>query len=248
MENTTSLQLKNITKLYSNLAVLKNINVNVKNGEVVSLIGPSGCGKTTLLNIIAGVEKESSGTVLINNKNTTNRRGLFGYMPQEPSLLPWRTIEENLILGLDVLPVSKAQSLKKAQSLLKQFGLEKFATYYPSKLSGGMQQRVALLRTFLFNSSFLLLDEPFGSLDALTRQAMQLWLLDVWKKFDSTVLLVTHDIREAILLSDQVYILSSRPGRVVKELNIDLPRPRLPKHLLTTKARNYENKLLKCLL
>ena len=201
--------IKNLSKNYllsnnKTVAALKNFNLKVFPGEFVSIIGPSGCGKTTLFNIIAGVEEQTLGTISLDGNIENSRRGKFGYMFQDPLLLPWRTIKENLILGLDIKKVSKEIAFKKALLLLKEFDLEKYEDQYPSVLSGGMKQKVSLLRTLLFNDSFLLLDEPFGALDQITRQSLQLWLKQVLKKFMTTTLFITHDIREAKLLSDRI--------------------------------------------
>ena len=198
----------NLSKKYiltnnKTVTALKKFNLSVSQGEFVSIIGKSGCGKTTLFNIIAGVEKETSGEISLDGNIENSRRGKFGYMFQEPLLLPWRTVVENIILGLDIKKVPKKIALKKARYLLKEVNLEKFKDQYPSTLSGGMKQKVALLRTLLFNDSFLLLDEPFGALDQITRNSLQLWLKKVLKKFKTTVLFITHDIREAKLLSDR---------------------------------------------
>lgn len=209
MTPVPKLVIKNLSKNYlltNNQVVtaLKNFSLSVFLGEFVSIIGKSGCGKTTLFNIIAGVEEQTSGTISLDGNIENSRRGKFGYMFQEPLLLPWRTVEENLILGADIKKVLKKIALKKARLLLKEFNLEKYADQYPSSLSGGMKQKVALLRTLLFNDSFLLLDEPFGALDQITRNSLQLWLKQVLKKFKTTTLFITHDIREAKLLSDRI--------------------------------------------
>ena len=201
--------IKNLSKNYllsnkKTVTALKNFNLKVFPGEFVSIIGPSGCGKTTLFNIIAGVEEQTFGTISLDGNIENSRQGKFGYMFQNPLLLPWRTIKENLILGLDIKKVSKEIAFKKALLLLKEFDLEKYEDQYPSVLSGGMKQKVSLLRTLLFNDSFLLLDEPFGALDQITRQSLQLWLKQVLKKFMTTTLFITHDIREAKLLSDRI--------------------------------------------
>ncbi|MDQ6659717.1 MAG: ABC transporter ATP-binding protein, partial [Chloroflexota bacterium] len=224
------------------------IDLTVNKGEFVTVIGPSGCGKSTLFNIVAGIDEPTSGEIALDGDPHAERAGKTGYMPQQPLLLPWRTVEENVILGLDVKHIPRKQSLQDAQELLKRFGLLDFAQNYPSTLSGGMRQRVALLRTVLFNSSFLLLDEPFGALDALTRLSLQMWLLDLWQSFHSSVLFITHDVREAILLSDRIYVLSARPARVVRVMEVDLPRPRRQEHLTTEQAVHLEQELVSLLL
>ena len=230
------------------LDALASIDLVVATGEFVSVIGPSGCGKSTLFNIIAGVEKPTSGTIAIDGETSTIRAGKTGYMPQQPLLLPWRTVEENVMLGLDVRRESREKARYEAHELLKRFGLAEFAQNYPSTLSGGMRQRVALLRTVLFNNSFLLLDEPFGALDALTRLSCQMWLLNLWHEIHSSVLFITHDVREAILLSDRIYVLSARPARVLRVVNVDLPRPRKPEHLALEQAIQLEQELMSLLL
>jgi ABC-type nitrate/sulfonate/bicarbonate transport system ATPase subunit len=224
------LAITNLSKTFPatghTVEVLRSLNMEVQKGEFVSIVGPSGCGKSTLLHLIAGLDEPTSGQIIIDGAASGNRLGTSGYMQQKPLLLPWKTVRENVLLGsvLSHLPTERAG--QKADELLKIFGLAGFSGHHPAALSGGMAQRVALLRTILFHRDFLLMDEPFGALDALTRRAMQLWLQDVWEQFKSTVVCVTHDIREAVLLSDRIYVLSGRPAQVVKEVIVDLPRPR----------------------
>jgi ABC-type nitrate/sulfonate/bicarbonate transport system ATPase subunit len=246
------LLVQGVTKIFrtgrQRLDVLASIDLAIAAGEFVSLIGPSGCGKSTLFNIIAGVEQPTSGMITIDGDAEHVRTGKTGYMPQQPLLLPWRTVEENVMLGLDVRHVPRKKARYEANELLKHFGLAEFAHNYPSTLSGGMRQRVALLRTVLFNRSFLLLDEPFGALDALTRLACQMWLLDLWQEVHSSVLFITHDVREAMLLSDRIYVLSARPARVLRIVDVDLPRPRQPEQLALEQAVQLEQELMSLLL
>ncbi len=246
------LLVQGVTKIFrtgrQRLDVLASIDLAIAAGEFVSLIGPSGCGKSTLFNIIAGVEQPTSGMISIDGDAEHVRTGKTGYMPQQPLLLPWRTVEENVMLGLDVRHVPRKKARYEANELLKHFGLAEFAHNYPSTLSGGMRQRVALLRTVLFNRSFLLLDEPFGALDALTRLACQMWLLDLWQEVHSSVLFITHDVREAMLLSDRIYVLSARPARVLRIVDVDLPRPRQPEQLALEQAVQLEQELMSLLL
>lgn len=246
------LEVQDVSKVYREgrrvLEALSGIQLTVARGEFVSLIGPSGCGKSTLFNLVAGVEEPTSGTIALDGEVSRDRTGRSGYMPQQPLLLAWRTVEENVMLGLDVRRVERKKALREAQALLEQFGLAEFAQNYPATLSGGMRQRVALLRTVLFNRDFLLLDEPFGALDALTRLEAQMWLLDLWQQFHSSVLFITHDVREAILLSDRIYVLSARPGRVLRVPEVDLPRPRRSEHLALPAAVQLEQELLELLL
>lgn len=246
------LLVQGVTKVYRNgrrsLEALAPIDLTVAVGEFVSVIGPSGCGKSTLFNIVAGVEQASAGLVAIDGRADVARAGKSGYMPQQPLLLPWRTVEENVMLGLDVRRVPRKQAQHEAHELLKRFGLAEFAQNYPATLSGGMRQRIALLRTVLFNRSFLLLDEPFGALDALTRLSSQMWLLDLWQEFHASVLFITHDVREAIFLSDRIYVLSARPARVLRVVEVDLPRPRRPEQLAWESSVQLEQELVTLLL
>ncbi|HEX7735510.1 MAG TPA: ABC transporter ATP-binding protein [Ktedonobacteraceae bacterium] len=230
------------------LATLNAVDLEVERGEFVSLIGPSGCGKSTLFTIIAGLEQPDTGEVAIDGDARHQRTGKAGYMPQQPLLLPWRTVEENVMLGLDVLRVPRQKAQEQARELLKRFGLIEFAQHYPATLSGGMRQRVALLRTVLFNSQFLLLDEPFGALDALTRLACQMWLLDLWQEVGASVLFITHDVREAILLSDRIYVLSARPARVLRVVEVPLERPRGAEMLGDARAIALEQELVSLLI
>lgn len=208
------------------LPVLEEISIAVMEGEIVSLVGPSGCGKSTLLNIIAGLLLPDRGRLFIRGEEVTGKRGMVSYMPQNDLLFPWRSVLDNVVLPLEIAGTPSGTAREEGRRLLPLFGLEEFADSYPSMLSGGMRQRAALLRTYLIQKDPLLLDEPFGRLDAMTRAKMQIWLLSIWEKMKRTILLVTHDVEEAIFLSDRIYLLSSRPGRVIKEVFVPLPRPR----------------------
>ena len=208
------------------LPVLQGVDLRVYQGEFVSLIGPSGCGKSTLLNIIAGLEEPTRGAIRTDGRPAARRLGAIGYMHQKDLLLPWRTVLDNAILGLELRGEPKTQARRRALEVMDSFGLKGFEKSYPSLLSGGMRQRAAFLRTVLADREVILLDEPFGALDALTRANMQEWLLRLWESWGKTVVLVTHDVEEAVLLSDRVYVLTARPGRVKMVLPVDLPRPR----------------------
>ena len=249
---TSKLQVQGVTKTFhqgrQSLETLASIDLAVEVGEFVTVIGPSGCGKSTLFNIVAGIETPDAGMIAIDGEANSTRAGKTGYMPQQPLLLPWKTVEENVVLGLDVRRVPHKKALVEAHALLKRFGLMDFAQYYPAALSGGMRQRVALLRTVLFNRSFLLLDEPFGALDALTRLSCQVWLLDVWQEFHSSVLFITHDVHEAILLSNRIYVLSARPARVLRVVDVPLPYPRQTEQLASAHAVQLEQELMTLLL
>lgn len=226
---------------------LKEANMKVADGKFVSIIGPSGCGKSTLFNIIAGLIKPSAGQILFDGKNITGQSGHVGYMLQKDLLLPWRTILDNIILGLEIKGISRKTARKRALPLLQKYGLNGFENHYPHELSGGMRQRAALLRTLLYDKDVILLDEPFGALDAQTRLLMQAWLLKIWSDFKKTVLFVTHDIDEAIYLSDDIYVFSHRPGSIIAEVNVNLPRPRGEEALLTDDFMSLKQKLLSLL-
>lgn len=240
--------ITDLSKSFNDLEVLHNITITVAHGQVVSIIGPSGCGKSTLFNIIAGLEEPSSGNIMYEDTKNSKRLGAFGYMLQQPLLLPWKTIEENVCLGLLIKGVPKAQAVTKARNLLTRFSLNKFAKNYPGILSGGMAQRIAILRTVLYNHSFLLMDEPFGALDALTRLEMQMWFLEILKEYHSSVLLITHDIAEAVLISDKIYVLAKRPGKVIRTFTNTLPYPRKRKMLSSKKALSLVSTLEQLLL
>lgn len=225
------IEIKGISKSFKGpegiLPTLENISMSIEKGSFVSLIGPSGCGKSTLFNIICGLITPDTGSVVIEGKNVTGQRGVVSYMPQKDLLLPWMTILDNVILGPVVQGHSKDKTKKQAQELFSVFGLEGFENNFPATLSGGMRQRAALMRTVLCEKPIMLLDESFGGLDAMTRRNMQAWLLGIWERFERSVLLITHDIEEALSLSDKVYVLTERPANVCLELRVELPRPRI---------------------
>ena len=224
------LVIRGVTKRFSHegddVVALDGVDLTAGAGEFVSLIGPSGCGKSTLFNIVAGLEQPSSGLVLISGEELQDRLGASAFMPQHDALLGWRRVVDNVVLPLELRGVKRAQARRQALPLLKRFGLGDFARAWPWQLSGGMRQRAAFLRTVIAGQSLMLLDEPFGALDGITRADLQEWLSGVWAEFGSTVLLVTHDITEAVFLSDRVYVMTPRPGRVASVLVVDLPRPR----------------------
>jgi ABC-type nitrate/sulfonate/bicarbonate transport system ATPase subunit len=205
---------------------ISDISLDVPKGRFISLIGQSGCGKSTLFNILAGLLSPTSGRVLLDGDDITGRAGLVSYMLQKDLLLPWRTVLDNVIFGLEIQGVDRATARKQAAPIMDRYGLGQFKSHYPNNLSGGMRQRAALLRTLLCNNDVILLDEPFAALDAQTRFRMQEWLLTIWAEFDRTILFVTHDVDEAIFLSDEICVLSPRPGRIAERLDVDIPRPR----------------------
>jgi putative hydroxymethylpyrimidine transport system ATP-binding protein len=209
--------------------VLDGVTFGVAPGEFVALIGPSGCGKSTLFNVLAGLVAPDAGHVLADGVDVTGitgPRGACAYMPQQDLLFPWRTVLDNTALGLEVAGVRRPEARRRATALFASFGLAGFERAYPAHLSGGMRQRAALLRTVVQERPVLLLDEPFGALDSLTRTDMQGWLQDVRASFDRTVLFITHDIREAVFLADRVLVLRPRPTSVHCEVAVGLARPR----------------------
>ena len=230
MQSPFRISLGGVGKEFSSrkrrLPVLEDVDFHVTDGQFVAIIGPSGCGKTTLLNIIAGLDQPTAGSVELDGQPAPNRLGMVAYMQQKDLLMPWRTVLDNSILALEVRGVPRKEARQRAESLLEPFGLDGFAKHYPTALSGGMRQRAAFMRTFLADRDVVLLDEPFGALDALTRSQMQEWLMGVWAEMGKTIVLITHDVEEAILLSDVIYVLSGRPGRVRRVVEVDLPRPR----------------------
>jgi ABC-type nitrate/sulfonate/bicarbonate transport system ATPase subunit len=208
------------------LPVLEGVTVTAQPGELVAIVGPSGCGKSTLLSILTGLLAPSRGQVHIGGEEVTGRLGFTGYMPQKDLLLPWKRVLDNAAFALELRGYSRRDARAEARTWFPRFGLAGFERHYPATLSGGMRQRAALLRTILTGRDILLLDEPFGALDALTRANMQAWLLDIWTEVGKTIVLVTHDVDEAIYLADRVYVMSPRPGRILGDISIRLPRPR----------------------
>ena len=224
-----AVQVRQLSHSYAGsppVAAVEGLDLSVASGEFVSLVGPSGCGKSTLLRTLAGILVPTSGTACVLGESTVGNPGLAGYMPQRDLLLPWRRAMGNAILGAQIAGEPLLAARERAAALFPRFGLSGFEHAWPAQLSGGMRQRLALLRTFLLNRHVLLLDEPFGALDAITRRKMYAWLQDVWLADGRTVLFVTHDVEEALYLSDRVIVLSARPARVLIAFDVDLPRPR----------------------
>ena len=226
-------ELANVSKTFGQgrqeVSALEHIRLAIGRGEFVTVVGPSGCGKSTLFNILAGLTEADPGASIRYGGQPRAAKELLGkvaFMPQRDLLLPWRRVVDNAILPLQVEGVSRAEAMKRAAPLFPEFGLAGFEKHYPHQLSGGMRQRVALMRTFLFERDLTLLDEPFGALDALTRSLMQRWLLEVWQRHQRTILFITHDVDEAIFLGDRVVVMTARPGRIKLVLDVKLPRPR----------------------
>lgn len=247
MPSIPRLSLDAVSRTFGDLQVLDRVSFDVAPGEFVSLVGPSGAGKSTLFNIIAGLDSPSSGQVLFNGTDARGRRDQTAYMPQKDLLFPWRTIEENAALGLEVQGMRRADARARVREWFPRFGLEGFEKALPFELSGGMRQRAALLRTVVQERSTLLLDEPFGALDSLTRQEMQQWLQEMWAGNEWTALLITHDVREAVMLSDRVVVLGPRPASVREIVEVDLPRPRGVDQLASPAFGELERRILELL-
>ncbi|QKW22352.1 ABC transporter ATP-binding protein [Kitasatospora sp. NA04385] len=245
------LRVRSAVKSYGDLRVLDGLDLDVRPGEFAAVIGPSGAGKSTLFNLVSGLERPTAGEILVDGEPPRTRSGRVAYMPQKDLLFPWRTVLANTALGLEAEGVPRRQARARAAELFEAFGLDGFQHAYPSALSGGMRQRAALLRTVVLGRPLLLLDEPFGALDSLTRADMQRWLLRMWRHYGWTVVLVTHDIREALLLADTVHVMSPRPARVVDR--IEVPRPaedgsgRHPQALDPASAAALEERVLRAL-
>jgi len=213
----------------------------------VTLVGPSGSGKSTLFSLLAGLLDPEQGEILLDGQLQQERTGSFGYMPQRDLLLPWRSVTANVAIPLELGGMDRTVAGERAEEMLAHFGLEEFGDLYPYALSGGMRQRAALLRTILTEQDVLLLDEPFGALDALTRRELQDWLLNLWQEYSKTIFFITHDVDEALYLGDRVLVLSSRPGHIVETLEVDLPRPRRPSMIARPEFGRQAARLLEAL-
>ncbi len=214
------LSVKNVSKAFDQNKIIDNIDIELREGEIVSLLGTSGGGKTTLFNIIAGLSKPDSGNVYLEGEDITGRTGIVSYMLQKDMLLPYKTVIDNVALPLVIKGMKKKEARQKALPYLEQFGLKGYESKYPSALSGGMRQRAAFLRTYLFSGRVAILDEPFSALDMLTKSELHSWYMDIMKKIKLSTLFITHDIDEAIMLSDRIYILTGKPGTITKEIVI----------------------------
>ena len=215
-----TLEIKNLSYSFGDNHILKDINIYVKENEMVAIVGSSGVGKSTLFNLIAGVLKKQSGEITIDGSD--DYIGKVAYMLQKDLLFEHKTIINNIILPLIIAKIDKKVALEEGRKILKQFNLEKYADKYPKQLSGGMRQRVALIRTYMFKRNIFLLDEAFSALDAITKKELHKWYLNLKKEFNLTTLLITHDIEEAIFLSDRIYILANKPGEIIKEIKIEI--------------------------
>ena len=215
-----TLEIKNLSYSFGDNHILKDINIYVKENEMVAIVGSSGVGKSTLFNLIAGVLKKQNGEITIDGSD--DYIGKVAYMLQKDLLFEHKTIINNVILPLIIAKIDKKVALEEGRKILKQFNLEKYADKYPKQLSGGMRQRVALIRTYMFKRNIFLLDEAFSALDAITKKELHKWYLNLKKEFNLTTLLITHDIEEAIFLSNRIYILANKPGEIIKEIKIEI--------------------------
>jgi len=238
---------QNISKGFGGKSVIEDISVTLRAGELVCLLGVSGVGKTTLFNIISGIMKPDSGAVLLNGSDITGKAGEISYMQQKDLLMPYRTILDNVCLPLLIRGERKARAREEAGQYFEQFGLAGTQKLYPHELSGGMRQRAALLRTYLFSHEVALLDEPFSALDAITKASIHQWFLDVMQTIHLATLFITHDIDEAIVLSDRIYILNGSPGKITAEIAVASPKPRREEFLVSQEFMDYKRRILELL-
>ena len=238
------LEVQGVTKSYENEEIIHDISLKLNEGEIVSLLGVSGGGKTTLFNLIAGLSEPDEGKVYLEGKEITGKPGNVSYMLQKDLLLPYKTIIDNVALPLIIRGMNKEEARRMAGNHFDEFGLLGTEDKYPSQLSGGMRQRAALLRTYLFSEKVALLDEPFSALDMLTKRTIHEWYLDVMEKIKLSTLFVTHDIDEAILLSDRIYLLTGKPGQITKEIIIEESKPRSKDFHVTERFMHYKKEIL----
>lgn len=241
------LTTKNITVFYDGSKVIDDISIELRQGEIVSILGVSGVGKTTLFNVISGLVMPDSGTVELDGKNITGTTGNVSYMLQKDLLLPYKTIIDNVSLPLIIRGEKKSKAREYTAKYFEEFGLSGTEYKYPRQLSGGMRQRAALLRTYLFSNQVALLDEPFSALDSITKGNMHQWYLQVMEQIKLSTFLITHDIDEAILLSDRIYIIAGKPGKITEEIIIDEAKPRHKDFIVSENFVNYKKHIIKSL-
>ncbi|PEC85831.1 ABC transporter ATP-binding protein [Bacillus cereus] len=243
MRSKNILQFHNVSFHYDEKPIINELNASIQDKEFVSIIGPSGCGKSTLFRLITGLEEASTGQIEL----TETKSHPVGYMPQKDMLLPWRTIIENAALPLECQGVQKKEAQIKAKELLHKFGLQGYETKYPKDLSGGMRQRVSFIRTLLTGGEILLLDEPFSALDALTKASLQEWLFEQWKEWEKTILFITHDVEEALFLSNRIFVVENQPITTLTEKIVPLDRNRTRKDLYKPEVLALKDELLSML-
>lgn len=234
-----AIELEELTKHYGAMTAIDNLNLAVKPGEFISIVGPSGCGKSTLLRMLAGLTAPTKGRVVIDGKTVNGPRRDIGIVFQTPLLFDWRTILDNVLLPVDVQKLGREKYTEPAKDLLKLVGLKDFEKHYPKQLSGGMQQRVGIARALVHDPSMLLMDEPFGALDAMTREKMNVELKRIWAAQNKTIIFITHSIPEAVFLGERVVVMTPRPGRIADTIPIDLPRIRPLEIMNTEKFGDY---------
>jgi len=247
MPHEVLLRLDAVEKRFGETVALSPTSLSITEGSFVSVVGPSGCGKSTLFNVIAGLLRPDSGDVVLRDAAVTGSTGHVGYMLQKDLLVPWRTVRDNITMAARLTRRVTPEDTAEAVRVTERYGLGEFLNHYPKALSGGMRQRVAFMRTLVTPHQLLLLDEPFGALDAQTRLEMQQWLLEVWRESGRTVLFITHDVDESIFLSDRILVMSPRPGRVVADFENPLPRPRTIDALTTTEFVTLKAQIMRLL-
>ncbi|HJB15373.1 MAG TPA: ABC transporter ATP-binding protein [Candidatus Blautia excrementipullorum] len=243
----SELTVKNVSKSFDGKKIIQNINLTLHQGELVSILGVSGGGKTTLFNVISGLTEPDEGQVLLDGRDITGTPGKISYMLQKDLLLPYRTIEDNVALPLLIRGMKKKEARIQVAPYFEEFGLEGTQKQYPRQLSGGMRQRAALMRTYMFSRNVALLDEPFSALDTITKSSMHAWYLNIMEKIKLSTLFITHDIDEAILLSDRICLLTGRPGEITREIVIREPKPRRKDFNLTGAFLDYKREILSVL-
>lgn len=241
------LEVNGVSKSFEDEKIITDVSLKLNEGEIVALLGMSGSGKTTLFNAVAGLTTPDSGEIMLNGESIVGEPGKVSYMLQKDLLLPYKNILDNVALPLVIRGEKKNDARKKAAELFSQFGLEGTEHKYPFQISGGMKQRAALLRTYLFSEKVALLDEPFSALDMLTKASVHEWYLDIMDKIRLSTLFITHDIDEAILLSDRIYLLTGKPASITKEIVIDEKKPRNKDFRLTEKFLDYKREIISCL-
>lgn len=247
MEQPVILKAEHITHCYEKNPIIEDICLHLNQGEIVGLLGVSGVGKTTLFHVLSGLLTPTKGRIFLAGEDITGKAGHISYMLQKDLLLPYATVLDNISMPRRMKGMKKKEARREAEALLEEFGLEGCQGKYPSQLSGGMRQRAALLRTYLFSGQVALLDEPFSALDAITKGEIHQWYLNVMENIRLSTIFITHDIDEAILLSDRIYMMSGKPGRITAELTIKKPRPRGQEYMLTGEFLEYKKKILELL-
>lgn len=241
------LTVNHVSVSFDGTKIIDDISIELNKGELVCLLGVSGAGKTTLFNVVSGLLKPDSGTVMLDEHNITGQAGNVSYMLQKDLLLPFKTVVDNVALPLIIKGENKKNARKTASSYFQEFGLEGTEKKYPHQLSGGMRQRAAMLRTYLFSGEVALLDEPFSALDTITKSSMHKWYLDVMEQIKLSTIFITHDIDEAILLSDRIYIMTGSPGKIVNEIRITEAKPRVQEFHVSKEFLDYKKEILQIL-